>query len=332
MRQGVATFMEKQPIPKNEKNKELYLTLLCYLTVYFVWGSTYLFIKLAVETIPPFYVIGLRFFAGGLFFILFSLFTGRFKRFPRKNEILASIFLGVFLLLGGNGLVTFAEKKVDSYIAALIISTTPVIVAFFDRVFIKKKISLYGLLGIFAGILGVSILLYTGSTDKSELTSFSPEMLMVVGGLISWAFATSLGHKIKVFPDVFINSGIQMISVGIICLIILFFTGPSINSILPTVTLQSAIGLFYLAIIGSAAFCAYNYLIHHEPAIKVVSYAFVNPMIAIFLGLIIAKEKPVPYLIPGVALILIGLFLMLYGDLILKKKAQVIFKQSEKNT
>lgn len=301
----------------NYKNK-LFLKILCYTTVYFVWGSTYLFIRISVQTIPPFYVVGLRFFGGGVFFLLLALVTGRFKRLPTLKEIVTSFFLGILLLLLGNGLVTIAEKKVDSYIAALIIATTPVVVSFFDRIILGKKISFFGILGIFFGLAGVCALLYNGD---SVLMSFTPELILVITGLVSWAFATSLGHRLKVFPDIFVNSGIQMFSVGGICLLFLSFREPSLLELFPSFSLQSSLGLLYLMFVGSAAFCAYNYLIHNEPAIRVVSYAFVNPIIATFLGIFVAGEKMRPLLIPGMIFIFAGLFLMLYGNLLLGKRA-----------
>ena len=305
----------------SNSKKQLYLKILCYAAVYLVWGSTYFFIRVAVKTIPPFYVIGLRFLGGGIFFLLLAWVFRRFKRFPNLKEIISSIFLGFFLLLGGNGLVTFAEKKVDSYIAALVIATTPVLVAFFDWILMGKKISILGISGIMLGIAGVCILLYDGNSFKMSLT---PEVLLVIGGLTSWAFATSLGHKIKVFPDVFVNSGIQMIFVGGVCLVFLTFKQPSLIHLIPSFSVSSLVGLLYLMIIGSAAFCAYNYLIHNEPAIRVVSYAFVNPVIATFLGLVIAGEKMMPFLFPGLILILSGLFIMLYGDMLLSRKKAVV--------
>ena len=296
--------------------KNLVLVLLNYASVYIVWGSTYFFIKMAVQTIPSFYVVGLRFFIGGMFFLLFSFITKRFIRLPTVKETIASIFLGSLLLLGGNGLVTIAERKVDSYLAALVISSTPVAVAFFDWIFLKKHLSLLAIAGIILGIAGVSAILYNGN---SFLNSFSPEILLVIGGLVSWSLATSLGHTIKTYPDVFINSSIQMLFVGGISLLILSLKQPSLITLIPTFSLQSIIALLFLAIIGSLAFSSYNFLIKHEPAMRVVSYAFVNPLIAMLLGIYLGKEKPVPLLLPGVLSILTGLFLMLYGDTVLKR-------------
>jgi drug/metabolite transporter (DMT)-like permease len=301
--------------PSSRSRKQLYLILLCYATVYLAWSATYLFIRIAVQTIPPFYVVGLRFLLGGLLFLAIGIISGGFKRFPTVKEVAASVFLGTFLLLGGNGLVTLAERKVDSYLAALVVACTPIGVAFFDWILIRKKISFVGITGILLGVAGVCVLLYNGS---SLAVSFSPEVLMLIGGFMSWAFATSLGHRIEVFPNVFVNSGIQMLVVGGASLAVLAFIQPLSPALFSSFSTMSIVGLLYLAIFGSAGFAAYNYLIGHEPAIRVVSYAFVNPLLALFLGLVFAGETATPYLVPGVFLILSGLFAMLYGDIVFK--------------
>lgn len=291
--------------------KALPLVLLCYATVYLVWGGTYLFIRLAVQTIPPFHVVGTRFLTGGILFLLFALVTGRIRRRPTGREIAASVFLGTLLLIGGNGMVTLAEKKVDSHLAALIISSTPLGVALFDRLFFGRKLSVLGWAGILAGLAGVSLLLFDGSSFSVHL---SPEILLVFCALASWSFATSLGHRIPVYPDVFVNSGIQMTFVGGACLVLVQLIRPLKPDDIASVSALSVVGLLYLAIVGSVAFAAYNYLIKNEPAIRVVSYAFVNPVIALFLGIVVAGESAKPLLLPGVVLILLGLFAMLYGD------------------
>jgi len=295
----------------------LYLVLLSYAALYIVWGSTYLFIKLAVQTIPPLYVVGGRFLLGGMFFIIFSLVTGRVKRLPAKREIGSALLLGALLLLGGNGLVSFAVQKVDSYLAALIVSTTPVVVGLFDWLLFRKRMSLFRGAGVALGVIGVMILLYDGGTKSIELT---PHILMVVAGLASWALATSLGHRMPVYPDAFVNSGLQMLFVGVISMVVLLFTNPPTTVMVQQVTLVSAAGVLYLSIFGSLAFCAYSYLIQHEPAIRVTTYAFVNPVIAIFLGIAVVGEVMKPFLVPGTIVILAGLFFMLYGDALFGKK------------
>lgn len=295
--------------------KESILVAFCYLTLYIVWGATYFFIKMAVETIPPFYVVAGRFIVGGPLLLGLAALTGRLKQRPTWREIGASILLGSLLLIGGNGLVTLGEKQVDSYIAALVVACTPMLVAFYDLVLLNKKIPLIQLGGIAVGIAGVGLLLYNGHSLRSSL---SPHVLMVVGGIASWGLATSLGHRIKTHPDSMVNSGVQMLFVGVFVLAANLVFGPAPAEFLPQVSLQSALALLFLALIGSLAFGAFNYLVAHEPAIRVVSYALINPVIATLLGLFVGGETVAPFLALGLPLILVGVTLMLYGQTILR--------------
>jgi drug/metabolite transporter (DMT)-like permease len=105
-----------------------------------------------------------------------------------------------------------------------------------------------------------------------------------------------------------------MIFVGIVCGVGLLIFQPALFKAMPVISSRSLFGVWYLALVGSGAFCAYSFLISNEPAIRVVSYAFVNPLIAVLLGMLIDHEKPVPFLLFGIPLILLGLFLMLYGE------------------
>ncbi len=301
--------------------KKALMVLLSYLTIYIVWGSTYFFIKMAVETIPPFYVIGFRWLVGGILILGFSLLTKRVKRCPTLGEIGTAVLLGALLLLLGNGLISIAERKVDSYVVALVLALSPITIAFFDWLLFKKRLSIINLAGILLGITGVALLLYNG---KSVTSSFTPDLVLVFGGLLFWSLATSLGHKLKVYPDILVNSGIQMLIVGVVCILGMVVSGPSLIRIAPEFSFSSWLGVWYLAIVGSLAFCAYTYLIANEPAIRIASYAFVNPLIATFLGLVIGKETQVPFLFYGLPLILIGLFLMIYGEIIMKKTISAI--------
>jgi drug/metabolite transporter (DMT)-like permease len=287
------------------------LIIACYVTLYVVWGSTYFFIKMAVEAIPPFYVVGLRFIGGSA--LLFGLATigGRLKARPTLRQVLASLLIGALLLVGGNGLITIAEQEVDSYLAALIIASTPMVVAFFDRVLLKKRISPINLVGIGVGIAGVTFLLYDGN---SLAGSFSPSILLVVAGVGCWGLGTSLGHRLRGYPDPLVNSGIQMLSIGVACMAGASLVYPPLPQVLAAAPLRSELAVLYLATMGTLAFAAYTYLIAHEPAIQVVSYSLVNPVIATLLGLVVGDESPVPLLALGLPLVLIGVALMLYGE------------------
>jgi drug/metabolite transporter (DMT)-like permease len=295
--------------------KPSFKIVLSYLAIYIVWGSTYLFIKMGVETMPPFYLVGFRFFLAGIAFLMLAFATGKLCTFPSRTDLFSALLLGVFLLLLGNGLVSVAEKSVDSYLAALTIAATPFCVALFNWVLFREKLAGFRFFGMLCGLLGVALILYNG---KNVLSSFTPGIITVVTGLLFWALATSIGHKVKVHPNTLVNSGLQMTFAGLIALILSGFLYKPLVAVLPGVSIRSWIGAGYLTVFGGAAFFCYSYLIKHEPSIRIVSYAIINPLIAVMLGLLFAKEKATPLLWVGFPLILASLGLMLYGGVIVR--------------
>jgi drug/metabolite transporter (DMT)-like permease len=285
--------------------------ILAYLTLYVVWGSTYLAIRIAVATMPPFYLVSLRFIIAGLGFLALAIGTGRLRRWPVKKEFLSAGFLGLFLLILGNGLVSVGEETVDSYIAAIIISSTPFCVAFFNRLFFKEKLHAARLAGMTLGLAGVAIILWKGQGVGFE---FSSGILFIIAGFLAWSFATAMGSRLPVHKDSIVNSGIEMTMAGIIAFAGSIFAYGSPGKALAGVSGASWLAMAYLAVIGGAAFYAYTFLLANEPSYRLVSYAIVNPLIAVLLGMLILGEKAVPFLWLGVPVILAGLVLMLYGE------------------
>jgi drug/metabolite transporter (DMT)-like permease len=290
--------------------KQTLFVVFSYLTIYVVWGSTYFFIKRSVETIPPFYVMAIRWTVGGVLLIGLAAARGK-ARMPSLRELASALFLGSLLILGGNGLITVSEQRVDSYIAALLASSTPILVAILDVLIIRKRMTFSRVLGVAAGFTGVALLLYDG---RSFASSFTPPVLIGLLGVVFWSLATSLGHRLPVAGDNTLHSGIQMLFVGLVSLAgSLIFDVPP-RDFIPRVSASSLFGVAYLAVIGSLAFAAYTYLLSHEPSERVVSYAVINPVIALFLGLALGSESPTPFIAIGVPLILVGLLFMLYGE------------------
>jgi drug/metabolite transporter (DMT)-like permease len=304
--------------------------LLAYLTVYIIWGSTYLFIRWSVESIPPFYLVGARFLAGGLVFLSAAFFMGKLKHLPDLKQILSALFQGTFLLLLGNGFVSVGEKNTESYLAALIIATTPFMISFFNYVLFKQKLSLSRLAGICAGVAGVWLILYDGHGVFPKLTT---SVLLVLAGLLCWSFATSIGHKLPSHPNHLIHSGMQMLFIGIISAVLSGFIYPPADEIIPLITVRSWISLAYLTVFGALAFFAYNYLISKEPSYRISSYAIVNPGLAVLLGLLFAGEKAAPLLWAGFPLMILGLIIMFYGDslLLLIKNKKLIRMDANNN-
>ncbi len=290
--------------------------ILSYLVIYIVWGSTYYFIRLGVESMPPFYLVGTRFFIGGAAFVLLSLFSGVLTRRPSRQELLSALIMGLLLLLLGNGLVSVAQQTVDSYLAAIIVASTPFCVAAFNRALFGENLATFRLTGMISGLAGVILILYNG---RSFASSFTPGVFIVFGGLFCWSLATSIGHRMKVHPNTLVNSGLQMLFAGTIGLLIAQLLYAPLPALLPSITLRSWIGCAYLTVFGGVAFYCYSYLLKHEPSIRVVSYAIINPLIAVLIGIFVGKEKSTPLLFLGMPLILVGLVLMLYGGRIFGK-------------
>jgi len=287
------------------------LVIACYATIYVVWGSTYFFIRQSVATISPAWVMAIRWLIGGALLLGAAFARGGLRSLPSLRNIVASIVLGTLLLLVGNGAITVAERTMDSYVAALIASSTPIIVAVFDALLLRKRLTATRVLGVVIGFTGVAVLLYNGHSIRSSL---GPAELIGLLGILSWGLATSLGHRFPVSGDSMVNSGIQMLFVGAVSLGIGLVAGPPPRAAFSAVSAMSVFGVLYLAVIGSLAFAAYTYLVAAEPAERLVSYALVNPIFALLLGLGFGGESPTPLLAYGVPLALVGLAFMLYGE------------------
>lgn len=291
------------------------LTVLSYLTVYVVWGTTYYFIKTAVAGIEPYLMVGLRFLTGGFILLAALVLNGSLRKIPSGREILSAIVLGTLLLALGNGLVTLAETRVDSYIAALIVSLTPVTIAIFNRILFGKKIGIAGTAGILLGFAGTALILFHGGSTLSAVT---PHTVLVALGMVSFCLGTVISHRLKTHGNIMVHSGMQMLFVGIVCTGAALAIRPaSLNAALHAGAF-SWFSLGYLVVLGTAAFLAYNHLLANEPSGRISSYALVNPMIAVLVGILVGGEKPAPFLPVGLPMVLAGLFLMFYGRKLLQ--------------
>lgn len=285
------------------------LKVLAYLMVYTVWGSTYFFIKTAVVELPPFIVVGTRFVLGGILLGLYAKYRGFLDILPTLREVLNSVIIGVLLLVGGNGLVSIAVKSVDSYLAALIVATTPMAVLFYDRFIFKKEVTLMGWLGTGVGIIGVAFLLIKEETSFPTITL--PALLVILAVLL-WAMGTSLTKVLKLPVNSVVNGAIQLSIVGIGTLVVANFFTPMTEIAWEDISVKTYGAVLYLVVFGSIALASFSWLLYNEPNSRVMTYAFVNPLIAILLGMTLGGEKPVPWIILGTGLILLGLFLMFY--------------------
>ena len=285
------------------------LLIAAFATVYIVWGSTYLAIRLAVETMPPFLLAGARFlFAGAMMFVWLRL---KGVAMPDKKQWLHATIAGVLMLLGGNGLVVWAEQTVSSSLTALLVALTPVWFALLDWTRpAGKRPATYTWVGIIVGFAGVALLV-TGHNSSSVNASHNPwgVAALVVAGLC-WA-AGSLWSRYNAKPDSpWMNSAAQMICGGAALLFVSLFHGEPAHFHFAQVSVRSWLSFLYLIVFGSwIAFSAYVWLLKVSTPARVATYAYVNPVIAVLLGHLMLGEALGGRALWAAAIILAGVII-----------------------
>lgn len=263
---------------------------LALLSIYLVWGSTYLGIRIAVETIPPFVMAGARFLISGLILVIWRRAAG--DPMPTRRQVRSAAIVGLLLLLGGNGLVSWAEQHVASGIAALIVASIPLWVALLDALRphgIKPDWKI--MLGLLIGFGGI-VLLVTSSRGQSTAEGIS---LAGVGGLLVASFLWSIGSLYGRDADMprssLLATGIEMLAGAVGLFVVATLLGEWQGVSLPAISTRSALGLLYLILVGSLlGFTAYTWLLRNAPVSLVATYAYVNPVVAIFLGAWLGNE------------------------------------------
>lgn len=248
-------------------------------SVYILWGSTYLAIRIAIESFPPFMMAGIRFFVTGL--VLFLILRALGEPSPDKDEWKGSAIVGALLLLVGNGGVVYAEQGVSSSIAALGVATVPLWTVIFGGIW-KRWPSKLEWAGLLLGFLGVALLSLEGDLRAHPVGAFA--LLLAA---VSWAFGSAWGRNLKL-PKGLMAAAAQMICGGALLLALSYFWGESINAV-PTT--RSILALLYLMVFGAmVGFSAYTFLINRVRPALATSYAYVNPLFAVTIGVGLAGE------------------------------------------
>jgi drug/metabolite transporter (DMT)-like permease len=270
--------------------------------IYVVWGSTYLAIRVVVETMPPLVSGGVRFMlAGTIVYAVLRLRGGAESvRFTRA-QLASCALIGGLLVTGGNGLVMVGEVDVPSALAALIIASVPLWVILFRRV-TGEAIPTGTLAGVFAGFLGLALLLLP-SGGHEEVTSWVG-LLLVFCAAPLWALGSFLSKSRPLPTDPFLSTALQMMLGGLISLVAGLARGETGDVDVAGFSADSLIAFAYLVVVGSLiAFTAYVWLLQHAPISKVATYAYVNPVIAIFLGWAILSEEITVWMFAGAAIV-----------------------------
>jgi len=262
------------------------------LTLYLVWGSTYLAIAIAVETIPPFLMAAFRFSIAGLILLSWSIAReGRSFVMPTRREWRDSAIVGAALIGGGMGLAAWGEQTVPSGVTALVIALMPAWAAILGRVFYRERQPGLALVGIVTGFVGIAILAapsFLGGTGALEPFGLAAVLLSPV----AWAAGSVFASHGAVLPRrPLVASGLQMLIGGAVLAVAGVLTGELGDLDLAAITGRSAFAVGYLIVLGSLiAFTVYGWMLRVAPLPFVSTYAYVNPIIAVILGAIILNE------------------------------------------
>lgn len=289
-----------------------WLVWLALATIYVIWGSTYLAIRVMVETVPALLGAGVRFLLAGLiFYAVLRLRRGDAAVRFGRSELLAAGTAGTLLLFGGNGLVTIAEKHVPSGLAALIIASVPLWIVLF-RSLGHERVPRLTLVGVLAGFAGVAVLLLPGEQPKGVTIG---GMLLLVAAAASWAIGSYYPRRWPMPSDSFLSTALQMIVAGVLMIVVALAAGEGSQVHFAQMSLESIAGFVWLVTAGSLlAFTAYVWLLKNAPISKVATYAYVNPVVAIFLGWILLSEKITTTILIGAALIVASVALVVNRD------------------
>jgi drug/metabolite transporter (DMT)-like permease len=272
--------------------------------VYVIWGSTYLAIRVAVETMPPLLTSGLRFCAAGLVLAtIIAARSGPSRLLVGRRELVSATLVGAALVLGGNGLVMIAERDVASGLAALIIGSVPLWVVLL-RTILGDRVGRGTLAGVAVGFVGVAVLVVpSGGEGTAQLVG---AVLLVIASA-SWASGSFASARLPLPRDPFVSTAYQMASGGILVTIAGLALGET-NGLDPAhFSSESLLAVGYLLVFGSLiAFTAYTWLLQNAPISLVATYAYVNPVVAVFLGWLILGEPVTAILAIGAALIVVA--------------------------
>ncbi|MFA9429952.1 EamA family transporter [Egicoccus sp. AB-alg2] len=257
--------------------------------VYVLWGSTYLGIKVAIETLPPFTMAGVRFLLAGT--LLYPLARRRpAAARPTRRQWAAAAGVGVLLLVGGNGLVTFAEQTIPSGIAALLVATVPLWMVALDRLTGGGRLRWQVVAGLVLGSAGVLLLVRPWEGVGGEIDAVGAGIVLI--GSLSWAIGSLRARTAPLPPEPLQGTAMQMLVAGVVLLLLGAATGEPADVRVGEVSAASLAALAWLVGAGSiVAFSAYGYALRTLPTATVATYAYVNPIVAVALGWAILGER-----------------------------------------
>ncbi len=269
----------------NARAASAWALALAFAAVYIIWGSTYLGIRVAIETIPPFLMVGVRFFAAGAILFAWSLWRG--DPLPRAVHWRSAAIIGALLLVSGNGLLAWGEKTIPSGVAALIVGTVPLWMVILEA--LRPSGDRPGkavILGLALGTVGIAVLVGPGDLGK-PLDGAGATAILVAA--LSWAAGSIYSRSAPLTSSTLQNVGMEMLAGGMLLGLVSVSLGESVEW--AAVSARSLWALVYLSVVGGlVGYSAYLWLLKVSTPAKVATYAYVNPVVAVILGWAVAGE------------------------------------------
>ena len=283
--------------------------LMAFATVYVIWGSTYLAIRYAVETIPPFFMMGIRSLIAGSVLYLWSVKKGEHIH---RAEFPALVILGVLFFLLGHGLLAWAQKTVASGIAAVLIASDPLWIALIEPFMMKDvRLGKKQIAGLILGFAGVGFLFLPASnTQTLQINPFGA--FIILSSAITWSVGAVYSRMAKLPKSSVLSAGLELIIGGIMLCIVAWVIGEFRNFHFSMISIRSVLALLYLVIFGSViTFTAYVWLLTVTTATRVATHTYVNPVIAVLLGWAFAGERFTAMALFASSVIVFSVYLML---------------------
>ncbi len=280
--------------------------------VYVVWGSTYLAIRVGVRDLPPLTMAGLRYLTAGLLLYPIAVRTGaarlRASDRPGRRELLGAALVGLLLLVVGNGGLSIGEQTLDSGFAAVLVATVPLWMVLFAWPIDRARPTRKAVGGLVIGLLGVAVLTGAGSGSRHPLG-----VVVVLGASCAWGLGSVLSHRLALPRRALVAAALEMIAGGVILLVAATVRGEYADLTWSQVPTSAWLALLYLIGPGSLlAFTAYGYALSRLPLATVSTYAYVNPVVAVVLGVVILGEHLTAHEVVGTVLVVASIALTLH--------------------
>jgi drug/metabolite transporter (DMT)-like permease len=310
-----------------DMNKTKFTAYLAWFSTCIVWGTTYLAIRIGVTDLPPLLFAGLRWIAAGsLFFLVLKLYG---LKAPALKELKHLAIVGIALIGIGNGLVVFAEQWIPSGLAALILTTLPIWVVVLEMILPgKRKFNIKSMIGLILGLAGTSLIFH------NELENlFNPDyfigIIAIFGAIISWGAGSLYSKHRKFEAHPLMNASVQMMIAGAAQTIVGLSLGEASRFVF---TQDSLYAFLYLLFVGSLlGYASYIYALSHLPASFATTYAYINPIIALYLGWLVLDENLSLNIIAATVIIIVGVIILKKGteESIPTKKSKVFNRSTE---